>query len=429
MRVHRVVIGFVAGLIIGSAIGASNSPVALRVVGLIEPVGELWVNAIRMTVLPLVVSMLFVAVADRGDGDRLAPVATATFAAYAGLLIFAAALALLIGPPLIADMHLSADASAALRASALASSDDTSARVSHLPGLGAWATSVVPVNAMKAAADSAMLPLIAFTLLFALAARRIEASLRRSLVDVFGAIAGATRGIVGWVLAAAPLGVFAIVLGTASRAGGALAADMTYYVLACSTAVVLFAFLLYPVAWFVGGIALPQFTRAVLPAQTIAVSSSSSLASLPPLIEGAESLGLPAAISGFVLPLSASVFRAATPIAWVVGTLFLAKLYGVPLGATAIATVAMMPVLLSFTIPGVPQGSLLVLATVIPAFGVPVAGVALLIAADAIPDVFATMANVTADLVVATIAARRGSPPVDLDIADAASMVASSRDA
>ena len=429
MRVHRVVIGLVAGLIIGSAIGASNSPVALRVVGLIEPIGELWVNAIRMTVLPIVVSMLFVAVADRVEGDRLGRVATATLAAYGGLLMAAAALALLIGPPLIADMHLSADASAALRASAFVASDETTARVSHLPGLGAWATSVVPVNAMQAAADGAMLPLIAFTLLFALAARRIEESLRRSLVNVFRAIAGATKGLVGWVLAVAPLGVFATVLGTASRAGVALAADMTYYVLAYSTAVVLFALLLYPVAWFVGGIALPRFTRAALPAQTIAVSSSSSLASLPPLIEGAESLGLPATISGFVLPLSTSVFRAATPIAWVVGTLFVAKLYGVALGTTAIATIAMMPVLLSFTIPGVPQGSLLVLATMIPAFGVPVAGVALLIAADTIPDLFATMANVTADLVVATIAGRRGSPPVDLDIADAASMVASSQDA
>lgn len=429
MRVHRVVIGLVAGLIIGSAIGASNSPVALRVARLIEPVGQLWLNALRMTVLPLVVSMLFVAVADRGEGDGLGRVVTATLAAYAGLLMFAAALALLIGPPLIADMHLSADASAALRGSALVSSGETASRVSQLPGVGAWATSVVPVNAMKAAADSAMLPLIAFTLLFALAARRIEESLRWSLVDVFRAIAGATRGIIGWVLAAAPVGVFAIVLGTASRAGVALAADMTYYVLAYSAAVVLFAFLLYPVAWFVGGVAVPRFTRAVLPAQTIAVSSSSSLSSLPALIEGAESLGLPATISGFVLPLSASVFRAVTPIAWVVGTLFLAKLYGVALGTTAIATIALTPVLLSFTIPGVPQGSLLVLATVIPALGLPMAGAALLIGVDTIPDLFATMANVTADLVVATIGARRASPRVDADIADAAPVVASSHDA
>ena len=430
MRVRRVVIGLIAGLIVGSAIAASNSPIALRVAGLVEPVGQLWLNAIRMTVLPLVVSTLFVALADRTGEDRLGRVGAATLAAYAGLLVFAAAVALLIGPPLIADMHLSADAAAALRASAIASSDDTAARVSHLPGLGAWVTSLVPVNVMKAAADGAMLPLIAFTLLFALAARRIEESLRRSLVDVFRAIAGATRAIIDWVLAAAPIGVFAIVLATTSRVGIALAADMAYYVLAYSAGAVLFAFLMYPVATLVGGVPLPRFTRAVLPAQTIAVSSSSSLASLPALIEGAESLALPPIISGWVLPLSVSVFKVVTPIAWLLGTLFLAKLYGVALGTTAIATIVLTSVLLSLTIPGVPQGAMLVLATLISGFGIPTAGAALLIGADLIPDLFATMANVTADLVVATVVARRIAGPADAEpIANAAPTVASSANA
>src|ERR1041385_1382785 len=123
MRVHRVVIGLIAGLIVGSAIAASNSPVALRIAGLVEPVGQLWLNAIRMTVLPLVVSALFVAVADRAEDDRLGRVGAATLVTYVGLLIFAAAIALLIGPPLIADMHLSTAAAAALRASALVAAD------------------------------------------------------------------------------------------------------------------------------------------------------------------------------------------------------------------------------------------------------------------------------------------------------------------
>ena len=429
MRVHRVVIGLISGLIVGSAIAASNSPIALRIAGLVAPVGQLWLNAIRMTVLPLVVSMLFVAVADREDEDRLGRAGLATLAAYAGLLVFAATVALLIGPPLIADMHLSAAAAAALRASALVASDETSTRVSQLPGLGVWVTSLVPVNAMKAAADGAMLPLIAFTLLFALAARRVEDSLRRSLVDVFRAIAGATRAIIEWVLAAAPLGVFAIVVATASRVGVALAADMAYYVLAYSAAAVLFAFLLYPVAAVVGGVPLPRFTRAVLPAQTIAVSSGSSLVSLPPLIEGAEALGLPATISGFMLPLSVAAFKVVTPISWLIGTLFLAKLYGVALGTTTMVMVALTAALLSLTIPGVPQSAVLMLATLIPGFGVPAAGVALLIGADAVPDLFATMANVTGDLAAATIVARRIALPPDPDVADVAPAVASSTDA
>jgi Na+/H+-dicarboxylate symporter len=326
-------------------------------------------------------------------------------------------------------MHLSTEAAAALRASALVAADSVSTRAAQLPGLSAWVTSLVPVNVMKAAADGALVPLIAFTLLFALAARRIDAALRRSLVDVFRAIATATKAIIGWVLAAAPVGVFAIVVATASRVGITLAADMAYYVLAYSAAALLFALLMYPVAAIAGGIALPRFTRAVLPAQTIAVSSSSSLASLPALLAGAESLALPPAISGFVLPLSVSVFKVVTPIAWLIGTLFLAKLFGVVLGTTAIATIALTSVLLSLTIPGVPQGAMVVLATLISAFGVPASGTALLIGADTIPDLFATMTNVTGDLVATAVVARRVSGGGNESVADAAPEPAISADA
>jgi Na+/H+-dicarboxylate symporter len=428
MRVRRVVIGLIAGLIIGSAIGASNSPVALRVVGFIEPIGQLWLNAVRMTVLPLVVSLVFVGVAGPSGDQGLGRVGVKTLAAYFGLLLFAAALGLLIGPPLIADMRLSPVMAESLRASVAATAGETTNQLSQVPGFGAWVTSLVPANAMKSAADGAMLPLIVFTLFFALAARRIDARLRQSLIDMFSAIAGATRAIVDWVIIAAPIGVFALVLAMAARVGISLASAMVYYVLAYSAAVVLFALLTYPVAAVAGGIPLPRFTRAVLPAQTIAVSSSSSLASLPALIEGAQSLELPPAITGFVLPLSVSVFKVVTPIAWLIGTLFLAKLYGVVLGASAIVTVALTSVVLSFTIPGVPQGAMLMLATVITSFGigVPAGGTALLIGADTIPDLFATMANVTGDLVAATIVGRRR---VELDVADPEPVAASSDDA
>jgi proton glutamate symport protein len=414
MRVHRVVIGLIAGLILGSAIG-SQSPVALRVVAFIEPIGQLWLNAVRMTVLPLVVSLLFVGVADARGDDRMGRVGLTTLAAYLGLLVFAAAVALLIGPPLIADMKLSPEAAESLRASAAATAAQTTNRLDQLPGFGGWVTSLVPSNAMKSAADGALLPLIVFTLLFALAARRIEPRLRQSLVDVFGAIASATRAIVDWVILAAPIGVFALVTATASRVGVSLIGAMVYYVLAYSAAMVLFALLAYPVATVAGGIPLPRFTRAVLPAQTVALSSSSSLASLPALIEGAQSLELPPAVTGFVLPLSVAVFKVVTPIAWLIGTLFLAKLYGVALGATAVATIAFTSVLLSLTIPGVPQGAMLMLATLIGSFGVPAAGMGLLIGADTIPDLFATMANVTGDLVAGTIVGRHGTERVVAD--------------
>jgi proton glutamate symport protein len=408
MRAHRVVLGLLAGLIAGSFIAASHSPVLLRIVGVVEPIGLLWVGAIRMTVIPLVISLLFASVASDDSSKELGRLGLATLATFLGLLMLSAVVAVLVAKPLIDDMKLAADVGASLRTTATSSATATVASVTKLPGFGAWVTGLVPANVIKAAADGAMLPLIVFTLLFALAARRIDAPLREGLVALFTAIANAMTRIVDWIIAMAPVGIFALVLAAASRAGAGLAGAMGYYVLAISAALVLFALLMYPVASMAGRIPLGWFTRAVLPAQAVALSSSSSLASLPALVEGARALELPTPVTGFVLPLSVSAFKVATPITWLMGTLFLAKLYGVALGSTAIVTIAITAVALSLTIPGVPQGAQLMLAPLLVIYGIPPEGVALLIAVDTIPDLFGTMTNVTGDLVVAAVVARAG---------------------
>jgi Na+/H+-dicarboxylate symporter len=422
VRVHRVVIGLLAGLILGSVVGASHSATALRIVDLIAPVGQLWVNAIRMTVVPLVVSLLFVAIAEPESNENLGRLGGVTLVTFVALLAFAAVVALLLGPPLIADMRMTAEVAAALRFTASAEAGQTVIQAKQLTGLGPWVTSLVPANVVKAAADAAMLPVIVFTFLFALAARRIESALRQALVGFFGALANATTTIVDWIIAAAPIGIFSLVLAAASKTGVALAGAMGYYVVASSSLLVLFALLMYPVATVAGRIPLGWFTRGVLPAQAVALSSSSSLASLPTLVEGGRALGMPAPITGVVLPVSVSLFKVATPITWLVGTLFLAKLYGVALGTTALVTIAAAAVALSLTIPGVPHGAQLLLASLLSTYGIPAEGIGILIAVDTIPDLFATMTNVTGDFVVAAVASRR-------DVAEVVAEGASSPDA
>lgn len=422
MRIRRVVIGLLAGLIVGSIIGASHNAVALRLAGWLEPVGQLWVNAIRMTIVPLVVSLLFVGIASRQTGDSMGRVGVVTVITFFALLVFAAVVALLLAPPIMRTMALSPDAAAALRSTASARAVATSAQVTQLPKFGDWLVALVPANVLKAAADGAMLPLIVFTLFLAAAACRIDAPLRQALIDLFGAIASATTLIVDWIIALAPIGVFALVVVAASRVGVALAGAMAYYVGAISVVLVLFALLMYPVVWIAGRIPVRSFMRAVFPAQAVALSSSSSLASLPALVEGGRALQLPAAATGFVLPLAVSTFKVATPITWMIGTLFLARLYGVSVGPASLVTIAITAVSLSLTIPGVPQGAQLLLAPLLVTYGIPAEGIALLIAADTIPDLFGTMTNVTGDLVVATIVSRHG-------VAESGSQGASSVDA
>jgi Na+/H+-dicarboxylate symporter len=151
---------------------------------------------------------------------------------------------------------------------------------------------------------------------------------------------------------------------------------------------------------------LPRFFRAGLPAQAVAFSSSSSLASLPALIDSAGRLDVPPSQAGFVLPLAVSSFKVANAVAWLTGTMFLARLYGVPLGVSEYLTVVASSIALSFATPGVPNGGFLLLAPVLASVSVPAAGVALLIAVDAIPDLFATVANVSGDFAAAAIVRR-----------------------
>ena len=278
-----------------------------------------------MTVVPLVISLLFVGVAGHDSNERLGRIGAVTVVTFVALLVFAAVVALLLASPLMADMKLSAAAVANLRAAAGAEAAKTTAQAAQVPGFAAWVTSLMPANVVKAAADGAMLPVIAFTLLFGLATRQIEASLKGSLLHFFGAVATAMTTIVDWVIWAAPVGIFSLVVVAASRAGIALAGAMAYYIIAISALLALFALLMYPIAAMVGRVPLGWFTRAAVPPQAVALSSSSSLASLPALVESARALGLPTSITGFVLPLSVSTFKVATPITWMMGILFLAR--------------------------------------------------------------------------------------------------------
>jgi Na+/H+-dicarboxylate symporter len=253
-----------------------------------------------------------------------------------------------------------------------------------------------------------MLPLVIFSLAFGLAVLRLDAELRAPVLGFFRAVGDATLVIVRWIIALSPIGVFALMLPMASRAGLETAGALTYYVVAMAIACLTLILLLYPVVAAVGRVSMVRFARAVFPAQAVAVSTSSSLASLPALIEGAERrLELPPAITGVALPLAVSTFKITSPLVWSVAAVFLARLYGVDMTFADRLTIVTTAALSSFSVPGIPHGWLLLVSPLLASQGVPVEGIALLFAVDVIPDIFATTANVTADMVAAAIVGRR----------------------
>ncbi len=402
----RVLIALGAGLAGGAAVAASGNARLLHAAEVITPVGVLWINAIRMTVIPLVVSLLITGVAGAADLRTIGRIGGRSLLTFFLLLLGTAIVIMPLAPMVFSLLPGGAvrpplPAGAAEAAGQLAASGQA-------PGFGVWLTSLIPTNPVAAAASGAMLPLILFTLLLALAIARSGSGPRDTLVGFFRALAEAMLVMVRWVVAVAPIGVFALVLPLAARGGAGIAGGVGFYVVVYSLGSILITLLLYPVASIFGGVPLRRFARAVLPAQLVAFASSSSIASLPALVEGAErGLELPEEVSGFVLPLAVSTFKIAAPVSWTIGALFIGWFYGIPIHLGQLATVAFAAIFLAFVAPGVPRGASLMLTPLFLAIGLPAEGIGILIAVDAIPDLFSTVLNVTGDLAAAAIVARR----------------------
>ncbi|MBI4421933.1 MAG: cation:dicarboxylase symporter family transporter, partial [Gemmatimonadetes bacterium] len=165
---------------------------------------------------------------------------------------------------------------------------------------------------------------------------------------------------------------------------------------------------LYALAVTAGRSPLSQFARAVCPAQAVAFPSRSSAAALPLMVEAArDQLRLRPDVAGFVIPLAVSVFKPTSPISWTLGALFVGKLYGIDLTATQLMSVGAASIALNAATPPIPSGGLLIQAPVFASIGLPVEGLGILIAIDAIPDMFKTVFNVTADMAVAAVLSGR----------------------
>ncbi|MBI5709222.1 MAG: cation:dicarboxylase symporter family transporter [Candidatus Eisenbacteria bacterium] len=220
-------------------------------------------------------------------------------------------------------------------------------------------------------------------------------------------MAQAMSVLLRWILWLMPPGIFCLTYVLAVRAGPASAGAVGIFVTLDSALLVGFTLLLYPLVMAVGRVPMRRFARAVAPAQTVAASTRSSLASLPALVRGAErQLGLPAAVTGLVLPLSVATFKMNRTISSTAKLLFLAHVYGVPLAPVQVATFVATVLLLSFSTPGIPSVGSVQTLPVYLSFGIPVEGVLILGAVDAIPDVFKTVLNVTADMGATALVAR-----------------------
>jgi len=387
----RVLIGLVAGFLVGLV-----APPA--VIAFVAPLGTIFVNLIRMTVFPLVVSMLVASIGSIASSRALGRVSVRAVVIAVVLLAIAAIGSVAIAAPVLSRVHI--DRAAVQTAASTPSTTESP--------IAQWFVTLVPANVVRAMDEDAMLPVIVFTVLFALALAHVRDDRRTAVLQVVEGIAEAVQTLVAWILETAPIGVFALAVPLAARLGVAMAgAVAVYIVLVVSLTVAAALLLLYPLGIMGGRMRASQFASFCAPAQAVAFSSRSSLASLPAMLESAERAGAPPVIAGFIVPLAASVFRFGAAIAQTVGVLFLARLYDITLTPPQLASIIVTVVFATFAVPGIPGGSVLAMVPVLRAANVPVDGIGILLAVDTIPDMFRTTANVTGSMALAAVLSRR----------------------
>lgn len=401
----RILIGLGLGLICGILVSGNyfSVPPFLSVLPeWIEPIGKLWVNAIRMVVIPLLMSLLITSIAGQTNTTTVAKLSGKTIALFVVMIIASSLYTLIFAPPLLSFLHIDASASQSL----LSSSGAGSLTNTELPPFSSWLVGLIPSNPIKAAADNAVLPLMIFTGLLSMSLLKIESQKREVIVSFFDALKDALFVLIEWIMTVAPYGIFALVFPLAATLGVSAITLLGSFILIACGLIVGMTLLLYPLASVIGRVPLKSFVRALIPVQIIGFGTRSSLASLPATIAATESLGIPSKVSGVVLPFAVTMFKFASPIARTTGTYFIANLYGIDLSLWQLIIIAMSIGLFSFYSPGIPSGGLLIMTPVYASLGLPIEGIGILIAVDLIVDMFITASNVTANVTAAIIMSR-----------------------
>jgi proton glutamate symport protein len=398
-RTTSILLALVAGLIAGIALRVFVGH-DTAIAGFLQPVGELWLNALRMTLVPLVFCLMTAGVAGlagtaAGSGRQVA-IAVAVFLTLllaASVVGAGAAEALMtIWPVKPIDMALAAHPTVA----------NTTP-----PNFARALVSLIPLNPVAAAAEAAMTPLIVFAAIFGVAISKLPSASRRMLIDLFKASADAMLIIVNWVLGAAPIGVFVLTLEAAANVGLGLALGLVQYVLLLS--MVLGVGLICATSiGLSSGVRPRRFLRAALGPQALAASTQSSMACLPSLVQAAEALDLPRPFVATIMPLAVTTFRFGNVFGGVAAGLIGAHLFGIHPGVGPIVLAIVIGVLTNVGVIGLPGQAVLLAAygPIFTALGTPIEALTLLIAVFTLPDILDTTCNVTADLGATALIAR-----------------------
>lgn len=400
----KILLALLAGLSAGIAARQITAAWVEKTAAIAEPIGGLWLNALQMTIVPLVVSLLITGVAATAEAARASKLAVRALMLFATLLVCSALTAALLTPLFLNFFPLPPESAARLRDSLTGNPPQ-----GPVPGFGDFIRSIIPTNPVEAASKSAILPLIVFVLIFAFAMMRLAREQRETLVNFFKAVADTMLVVIGWILRVGPVGVFALAYVVGVRAGGSAFHGLIHYVVIVTAVGSVMWLMAWPLAFAGARISPLRFTRAIASSQALAFSTQSSLACLPSMLRASSSLGVPVTASGVILPLAVAVFRATGPAMNLAVTLYIAYWFGIPLTAGHLAVGVAAAATTTIGAAGIP-GQATFFTSIAPiclAMGVPIEPLGLLIAVETVPDLMRTLGNVSMDIAVTTVVARQ----------------------
>jgi Na+/H+-dicarboxylate symporter len=388
--------GLILGLIVGLVASATGNEWLHTIAKGSAPFGAIFMNAIKMVVIPLIVTVIFTSIARLGDPRKLGRIGGQALAYYWLTLIPAIAIGMatmMFGLQFVGEISMPQTAAT---------------EVPQLQGFVDFLISLVPANPFAAASKGAILPLIVFAALFAAATGTLPADRRDRLISIADVTSEALIKLVWWILYLAPIGVFGLTAPVTAKLGWSLVLSLGVFIICVFVGLLIFlAVVTLPLMYFLAGIGPIRYLKSTFGAVSVAVSTTSTAAAIPVSLEETKTnLGVSPTVADLLIPLGASMHRPGSALFQGAAVVFLAHLYGVPIPLAVMGAAMLATFLVSLTVAPVPSSGVVTMAPALDAVGIPVAGLALMLGIDRIPDMMRSAINVLSQISAATLVER-----------------------
>ncbi|MEJ2128107.1 MAG: dicarboxylate/amino acid:cation symporter [Woeseiaceae bacterium] len=406
---------------INQATGEDPTIAGIKFISIFEYVGTIFLNALKMIIVPLIMSSIIVGVAGIGSGGNLGALGGKTLLFYATTTLAA----ILVGLLLINAVAPGYDSEGQPVKEMLALEASTEDLAASVAGKGPGDVAkvfqrMVPPNIIKAAVEGQMLGIIFFAILFGYFMTKLDNQYAEPLYRFWDAVFHVMMRMTEWIMKFAPIGVFGLVAGVIAKAGYKATGPLATFALVVLAALAVHAFVTLPVLLrFVGRVNPLKTIKGAFQAMLTAFSTASSSATLPVTMECVEdNIGVSNKVSSFVLPLGATVNMNGTALYECAAAMFIAQAYGLELTFGVQFSIVAIALLTSVGVAGVPSASLVAIAIILTAIGLPIEALGVLLVFDRILDMARTSINVWGDCTCATIVARLQGERTKVGIGD-----------